>query len=1180
MMADYRPKIKTCTKTVPMIYAYTTPEIKRHDGWTKIGYTEQDVDTRINQQTHTADIEWHKEWQGTAIYDDGTGDTFRDTDFHAYLTRNKIRREVGKDNEWFEISGIESKSMFRDFKENRGLVTDSEKSVIAYTLRDEQAEAVEKALDYFKLHEQGAFLWNAKPRFGKTLASYDLAKRMDARMVLIVTNRPAIANSWYSDYATFLGAESGYTFVSNVDGIKDRPLVVSRDAYVAGNKGKDEWSRCIEFVSLQDLKGSRYFGGNYDKLKEIHDLEWDLLIIDEAHEGADTYKADVAFDHIRRGATLHLSGTPFKMLANDVFPENAIYNWTYADEQKKKRAYIAETGSDNPYAKLPQLNMFTYQMSEIVKDELSQGIELSGETVEYAFDLNEFFATNESGRFIHNESVNKFLDAMLTQEKFPFSTEELRNELKHTVWLLNRVDSAKALAKKLRNHPVFKDYEIILAAGNGRIDDNADSESIDEDIDNGAEEYDEKDFAKAYDRVVKAIREHDKTITLTVGQLTTGITIPEWTAVMMLSNVKSPAQYMQTAFRAQNPCLFNNGKEQYRKKNAYVFDFDPARTLIIFEKFANDLCGDTANGKGDSDTRKAHIKELLNFFPVIGEDEHGEMIELDAEKVLSIPRKIKSKEVVKRGFMSNFLFQNISNIFGAPQEVIDIIKNIAPAKEPELTTATGEELSINAEGEVELSKEQIIGINQGIFGEKKYEDITESIGNIIDDIENQNKYTDSVKQDNYYDELSKQLETNFDENVTQEIISKTSDNYGDDLRKSTRNNLEKHFNQEARTKINRAVGNLKIKRNTLEADKERELDLSKSPEETAAIEKKYAEKHKQALEDFKQALSNTVDELREKAKETAVRTVETDKKNEKKNKIEEDTRDHLRGFARTIPSFLMAYGGGCSGGDGGREGEVNTRSNSTAYDGSGRDDGNSSCDGSDGNDGMQVTLANFDKIVPGEVFEEVTSITLTQFRQLRDGFDYPDPETGELKHFNGHLFDPVVFDDSVKEFLSLKMRLADYFDESSKEDIFDYIPPQRTNQIFTPKRIVIDMVDRLEAENPGCFDDPDKTFADLYMKSGMYITEIVKRLYQSPRLKALYPDDKLRLNHIFSEQIYGCAPTEIIYRIALAYILGFSDEIEIKKHNIKLCDTLTYAKEGTLEEKLAELYPELAVNYR
>ena len=229
---------------------------------------------------------------------------------------------------------------------------------------------------------------------------------------------------------------------------------------------------------------------------------------------------------------------------------------------------------------------------------------------------------------------------------------------------------------------------------------------------------------------------------------------------------------------------------------------------------------------------------------------------------------------------------------------------------------------------------------------------------------------------------------------------------------------------------------------------------------------------------------------------------------------------------------------------------------------------------------MQVTLANFDKIVPDEVFEEVTSITLTQFRQLRDGFDYPDPETGELKHFNGHLFDPVVFDDSVKEFLSLKMRLADYFDESSKEDIFDYIPPQRTNQIFTPKRIVIDMVDRLEAENPGCFDDPDKTFADLYMKSGMYITEIVKRLYQSPRLKALYPDDKLRLNHIFSEQIYGCAPTEIIYRIALAYILGFSDEIEIKKHNIKLCDTLTYAKEGTLKERLAELYPELAVNYR
>lgn len=272
-----------------------------------------------------------------------------------------------------------------------------------------------------------------------------------------------------------------------------------------------------------------------------------------------------------------------------------------------------------------------------------------------------------------------------------------------------------------------------------------------------------------------------------------------------------------------------------------------------------------------------------------------------------------------------------------------------------------------------------------------------------------------------------------------------------------------------------------------------------------------------------------------------VERVEKDKKEKEKRNIEDDIRDHLRGFSRTIPSFLMAYG------------------NDT------------------------TTLARFDKIIPDQVFQDVTSITLAQFRFLRDGGDYYERnENGEAvidaahkRHFEGHLFDEVVFDDSIKEFLNKKHQLADYFDEKNKEDIFDYIPPQKTNQIFTPRNIVIDMCDDLEKENPGCFDQDDKTFVDLYMKSGMYITEIVKRLYNSPRLKALYPDNKARLNHIFAKQVYGLAPTEIIYRICLSYILGFSDEIEIDKNNIRLCDALEYAKNGTLEMKLEELFPEL-----
>ena len=223
-----------------------------------------------------------------------------------------------------------------------------------------------------------------------------------------------------------------------------------------------------------------------------------------------------------------------------------------------------------------------------------------------------------------------------------------------------------------------------------------------------------------------------------------------------------------------------------------------------------------------------------------------------------------------------------------------------------------------------------------------------------------------------------------------------------------------------------------------------------------------------------------------------------------------------------------------------------------------------------GND--TVTLATFDVVIPNPEFLEVTSITLDQFRFLRDGGKYKDAETGEEKEFAGNLFDPVVFDDSVKEFLRLKKKLADYFDEKSIEDIFDYIPPQKTNQIFTPKTMVKKMVDMLETENPGCFDDPDKTFIDLYMKSCLYITEIVKRLYQSERMKQQFPDPKERLRHIFEKQVYGLAQTDIIYHIALSYILGFNEGMEDIKHNFRQLDALPYAKEGTLHEKLDELF--------
>ena len=337
----YRINIQTTNRIIPMIYAYSTPEVPKHNGWVKIGYTEQDVDKRIKQQTYTVGLKYNKEWQGTAIFDDGSGEIFHDTDFHAYLSKLGIEREEG--HEWFHIDGLLSKGHFRDFKENRGIPDSSNSEVVSYILRDEQNKAVEKTIEYFKSNESGEFLWNAKPRFGKTLSVYDFCKRVDAHNILIVTNRPAIANSWYSDYERFLGKESGYLFVSQADSLKGKPYVITREEYSKIVLMSDDVSGCIEFVSLQDLKGSIYFGGQYDKLVEISDDPkrgqiWDVLIIDEAHEGVDTYKTDIAFEHIKRKFTLHLSGTPFKALANDKFPEKAIFNWTYADEQKAKES--------------------------------------------------------------------------------------------------------------------------------------------------------------------------------------------------------------------------------------------------------------------------------------------------------------------------------------------------------------------------------------------------------------------------------------------------------------------------------------------------------------------------------------------------------------------------------------------------------------------------------------------------------------------------------------------------------------------------------------------------------------------------------------------------------------------------------------------------------------------------
>ena len=330
--------------------------------------------------------------------------------------------------------------------------------------------------------------------------------------------------------------------------------------------------------------------------------------------------------------------------------------------------------------------------------------------------------------------------------------------------------------------------------------------------------------------------------------------------------------------------------------------------------------------------------------------------------------------------------------------------------------------------------------------------------------------------------------------------------------------------------IDKLHTNYEIERNVIEnqrvAEQQARYETGKTSEQ---IDKEFEKKQKEAMEKFNEELTTAISDFAREATKETVKTVET-KKKERERKQLRMVLEILAWLFKDNSIILMAYGD-------------NT-----------------------------VTLATFDTIIPDKVFLEVTSITLDQFKFLRDGGDYVEEETGQTKHFDGQLFDSVVFDDSVKEFLALKKKLADYFDEKSVEDIFDYIPPQKTNQIFTPKTMVKKMVDMLEQENPGCFDMPDKTFIDLYMKSGLYITEIVKRLYQSDEMKKQFPDNKERLKHIFEKQVYGLAPTEIIYKIATSYILGFDADTKDIKHNFRQLDALPYAKEGTLEQVLDELY--------
>jgi len=1097
------PNIRSFEPIVPMIYAYTHPDYFPHAGWTKIGYTEkQSVEERVRQQHQTADIAYQILWRDNAIYKDGSGQAFTDRAFHRWLTRKKgVERRPG--TEWFRVDGPRSRALFEQFAQRgpvgQGLDED-------YTLREEQARAVKTTAAYFRKRGE-EFLWNAKPRFGKTLAAYDLVRRMGFRKVLIVTNRPSIANSWADDFLKFIAWRDELCFVSDSEVMRGHPAAMSREEYLSFREQDPPERRkgMIAFESLQGLKDAVWFGGwsRSPRVRWISELEFDLLIVDESHEGVETLRTERAFRSISRKHTLYLSGTPFRQLAGGQFSDDQIFNWSYADEQEAKGRWRGDGA--NPYETLPQLSMFTYQLGPMIYDTLSRGIVLEDEeeAVDPAFDLNEFFRTDDRGRFLHRDEVKKFLLMLFQGEKYPFSTPELRRELRHTMWYLNRVNSVKALCKLMREDddlkPLFSEYEIVIAAGKNE---------------------DEADTKKAYDRVKTAIANHEKTITLTVGQLTVGVTIPEWSGVFMLCNLQSPSSYMQAAFRAQNPysCRSADGRH-WRKERAYLFDFDPARTLIIYDQFANNLIRKTAKG-GTAEDRAKNIKRLLNFFPVLGEDEEGEMVELDAAQVLTIPCKLKSAEVVRHGFMSNFLFANISGIFSAAGFLREIIEKLTPAHEEGGRSDKGkldamDGVRVDEDGNAVPDEAIVIGKTQELFGEKIFETIPAEIEAAVS----------SVAESCGADDVARHIRAVADAvkgKVAEEILAPLANDYG--MTQKAQKRLEEQTAREIERAMSHAKDDYEQQRRIAEAELDAKRRSAETAQEVQQAETEFAADMHDAMKALTDSITETVQNtLREKPQELVER-LEAKKAEDEKKRVEDAIRAHLRGFARTVPSFLMAYGD------------------------------------------EKLTLANFDDYTEPDVFLAVTGITVEEFRFLRDGGDRRNPETGLTEHYDGHLFDEGVFNDSVREFLRKRRELADYFDESRTEDIFDYIPPQKTNQIFTPRRIVKLMVDKLEEENPGCFDDPEKTFADLYMKSGLYITEIVKRLYQSAGLKAAFPNDRARIRHILRKQVYGMAPTRIIYLIATNYILGFDEALKQADHHFVEADAAEAAKTGTLKE--------------
>lgn len=578
---------------------------------------------RINQYTQTAGIAYDLLYTELTVYNRGGLRSFNDKEVHNVLERSDVKKKVfdtvNKANEWF-ITDLETiKRAIAAVKEGRSSLSSAEvtREYSPIVFRPEQQEAINKTKKQFRKGNQ--MLWNAKMRFGKTLSALQVVKDMEFQRTLILTHRPVVDAGWFEDFGKIFYDRKDFAYGSKNNGESYSSLEWRAESHGL---------HYVYFASMQDLRGSELVGGNFDKNNEVFATDWDLIIVDEAHEGTQTELGKAVMGELvkERTKVLRLSGTPFNLL--DDFKEDEIYTWDYVMEQRAKVSWDElHFGNPNPYASLPTLNIYTYDLGRLLHEFVDEDV---------AFNFREFFRVNESGGFCHEKDVRAFLNLLTKEDKdslYPYANEEYRNIFRHTLWMVPGVKEARALSAMLQTHPVFQHFKVVNVAGDGDQDEES------------------RDALEAVEKAIGKDPDATRTITLSCGRLTTGVSVKAWTAVFMLSGSYNTAasSYMQTIFRVQTPATINGRM----KEQCYVFDFAPDRTLKVIAETAKISA---KAGKTSQSDRKA-MGEFINFCPIIS-IEGSQMNRFDVPRMLEQLKRVYVERVVRNGFEDNSLYND------------------------------------------------------------------------------------------------------------------------------------------------------------------------------------------------------------------------------------------------------------------------------------------------------------------------------------------------------------------------------------------------------------------------------------------------------------------------------------------------------------------------------------------